>query len=155
MNDFCPRPACPFTDQEGRGRNVYRELLDKLKKVMVASPISKQSWTLYLYTQKKTDKFRSQSPISHRQRHSIQDRPQEKCHASFPIGGITSHQPSGLQSSCLVALLAVQDPQDSEEQIDDVQIQADSGRDLLLDVIVSDNELQVVNTWLTFHQVHG
>ena len=43
----------------------------------------------------------------------------------------------------LIVLLTVEDPQDCEEQVDDVQVQADGSRNLLLNVIVSQNQLRV------------
>lgn len=46
-------------------------------------------------------------------------------------------------SSCLVVLLAVEDPQDGEEQIDDIQVKADCRRDLLFDVVVPHDQLRI------------
>ena len=45
--------------------------------------------------------------------------------------------------SLLVVLLAVQDPQDSEEKVDHVKVQTNRRRDLLLDMVVSHDELCV------------
>jgi hypothetical protein len=43
----------------------------------------------------------------------------------------------------LVVLLAVEDPEDSEEQVDDVQVQADRSRDLFFNMIMSHNQLRI------------
>lgn len=43
----------------------------------------------------------------------------------------------------LVVLLAVQDPEDGQEQVDDIEIQADGGRDFLLHMVVSHDQLGV------------
>lgn len=45
--------------------------------------------------------------------------------------------------SSLVVLLAVEDPQNSQEQVDNVKVQADGGGDLLLDVVLAHDELCV------------
>ena len=42
-----------------------------------------------------------------------------------------------------VALLAVQDPQDRKEEVDNIQIQRDGRRDLLLHVIVPHDKLRI------------
>lgn len=44
-------------------------------------------------------------------------------------------------SSDSVVLLAVEYPQDSQEQIDDIQVERDSGGNLLFNVVVSHHEL--------------
>lgn len=41
----------------------------------------------------------------------------------------------------LVVLLAVQNAQDGQEQVDDIEVQADSRGDLLLDMVVSHDKL--------------
>lgn len=47
-------------------------------------------------------------------------------------------------SSCpLVVLLAVQDAQDRKKQVDDVQIQADGGGNLLFNVVVAHDQLGI------------
>lgn len=43
----------------------------------------------------------------------------------------------------LVVRLAVEDAQDSEEQVDNVKIKADSGGNLLLDMVVTQHELRI------------
>lgn len=43
----------------------------------------------------------------------------------------------------LVVLLAVEDSKNGEEQVDDVQVQADSSGNLLLNMVVSHDELGV------------
>lgn len=43
----------------------------------------------------------------------------------------------------LVIALAVEDAQDGEEEVDDVEVEADGGGDLLLDVVVAQHELGV------------
>ena len=43
----------------------------------------------------------------------------------------------------LIILLAVEDPQNSQEEVDDIEIQADRRRDLLLNVIVAHDHLSV------------
>ena len=43
----------------------------------------------------------------------------------------------------LIILLAVEDPQNSQEEVDDIEIQADRSRDLLLNVIVAHDHLSV------------
>ena len=43
----------------------------------------------------------------------------------------------------LVVTLAVKDPKDSQEQIDNIQVKRDGRGDLLFDVIVSDDQLRV------------
>lgn len=43
----------------------------------------------------------------------------------------------------LVIALAVEDAQDGEEEVDDVEVEADGGGDLLLDVVLAHNELGV------------
>jgi hypothetical protein len=43
----------------------------------------------------------------------------------------------------LVIRLTVQDAQDGEEQVDDVQIQADGSGNLLLDVMLTQNHLRI------------
>lgn len=59
------------------------------------------------------------------------------------------HHPSPVPSRItnaprsLVVLLAVQDAQDGEEQVDNVQIEADGGGDLLLDVVLTHDQLGV------------
>lgn len=43
----------------------------------------------------------------------------------------------------LVVRLAVENTQNSEEQVDDVQVQADGGGNLLLNVVVAHNHLRI------------
>ena len=43
----------------------------------------------------------------------------------------------------LIIVLAVQNPQNSQEQVDDIEIQADGGRNLLLHMVVSHDQLGV------------
>jgi hypothetical protein len=43
----------------------------------------------------------------------------------------------------LVVVLAVEDPQDSQEQVQDVQVEADRSGDLFLDVVVANHKLSV------------
>lgn len=52
-------------------------------------------------------------------------------------------RPKHLSTGPLVVVLAVQDPQDREEQIKNVQIQANAGGNLFLDVVVSHDQLRV------------
>ena len=43
----------------------------------------------------------------------------------------------------LIVLLAVQDPQDRQEEVDDIQVKRDGGSDLLLNVIMTHHKLSV------------
>lgn len=42
-----------------------------------------------------------------------------------------------------VVLLAVQDPEDGQEQVQDIEVEADGSRDLLFDLVVADDQLNV------------
>ena len=44
---------------------------------------------------------------------------------------------------CLVVVLAVEDAQNRQEQIQDIQIQRNSSRNLLLNVVVTHNQLSI------------
>lgn len=48
-----------------------------------------------------------------------------------------------LPKACLIVLLAVEDPKDGKEQVDDVQVERDSCSNLLLNMIVAHNKLGV------------
>lgn len=50
---------------------------------------------------------------------------------------------SNILANSLVVTLAVKDTQDGEEQVEDVQVQADGGGDLLLDVVLAHDELGI------------
>lgn len=50
---------------------------------------------------------------------------------------------SNTNSALLVVVLAVEDAKDGEEEVDDVEIQADGGSNLLLDMVVAHDELRV------------
>lgn len=49
----------------------------------------------------------------------------------------------GLLPPCLVVALRVEDPQDGEEQVDDVQVERDGRRNLLLNVVVAHDQLSI------------
>ena len=48
-----------------------------------------------------------------------------------------------VQLHLVIVVLAVQNPQNRQEQVDNVQVQADCGGNLLLDMIMSHNQLRV------------
>ena len=60
----------------------------------------------------------------------------------FPIRH-KSHSIIPLVRACLVVLLAVEDPEDGEEQVDDVQVKRDSRSNFLFNVIMAHNELGI------------
>ena len=48
-----------------------------------------------------------------------------------------------LPNACLIVLLAVEDPKDGKEQVDNVKVKRDSCSNLLLNMIVAHNKLSV------------
>ena len=78
-------------------------------------------------------------------------RTQSLCHKALfecvfksSLSGIrTWHSSQFTRQGSSIVVLAVEDPQDSEEQIDDIEVQADGRGDLLLNVIVPHDELGV------------
>jgi hypothetical protein len=64
--------------------------------------------------------------------------------STFPVAKL-SPIPCLAANLCflLVILLAVEDPQDSEEEVDHVQVKADGGGDLLLHVVMSHDQLGI------------
>src|SRR4051812_1973019 len=51
--------------------------------------------------------------------------------------------PSPNQRQHSVIILTVEDPQDGQEQVDDIQIQANGSGNLLLDVVVAQHHLRI------------
>lgn len=56
---------------------------------------------------------------------------------------IASTSGDSFRLAILVVRLAVEDAQDGEEKVDDVEVQADGGGNLLLDMVVAHNHLGV------------
>lgn len=62
---------------------------------------------------------------------------------SSPLLTQRTHRISHSPSQTLVIILAVEDAQDGQEQVDNVKVQTNRGGDLLLDVVLAHNELGV------------
>lgn len=60
-----------------------------------------------------------------------------------PVQFLPSESKLLLHSSRLVVVLRVEDPQDGEEQVDDVEVEGDGRRNLLLNVVVAHDHLCV------------
>jgi hypothetical protein len=53
------------------------------------------------------------------------------------------HAPHARSCPALVVVLRVEDPQNREEEVDDVEVQRDGRRNLLLHVVVAHDQLRV------------